>query len=250
MRNLLVTLRFDGRGYHGWQVQHNAPTVMAAFQDALESLFGCRPDVKGCSRTDAGVSALEYGVSFRLDNPIPCSRLVRALNTRLSGAIAAVACREVPDGFHARYSCLGKRYCYRILNTPERDPFWQGLALHWPRPLDERLLHREAQALVGRHDFSAFCNAGGQAQDPVRTVWSVSVARGGGMVELRVAGDGFLYNMVRIIAGSLLDLSQGRIAPGELSAILQSRDRARAGITAPACGLILERVFYPWDGLP
>ena len=247
VRNLLVMLRFDGRGYHGWQVQRNALTVMAAFQDALESLFGCRPDVKGCSRTDAGVSALEYGVSFFLDNPIPCERLVRALNSRLPAAIAAMSCREVPADFHARYACLGKRYCYRVLNAPEPDPFWAGLALHWPHPLDEALLGREAQAFVGRRDFSAFCNAGGQAQDPVRAVRAVSVTRRGRLVELRVTGDGFLYNMVRIMAGTLLDHSQGRIAPGEIPAILESRDRARAGITAPACGLILERVFYPWD---
>ena len=130
MRNLLVTLRFDGRAFHGWQVQKNAPTVMQAFQDALESLFRTRPDVKGCSRTDAGVSALEYCVSFRLEHPIPCGRLMRALNARLPPEIAATGCREVPQEFHARYSCAGKRYRYRILNAPVRDPFWEGLALY------------------------------------------------------------------------------------------------------------------------
>ena len=170
MRNLLVTLRFDGRAFHGWQVQKNAPTVMQAFQDALESLFRTRPDVKGCSRTDAGVSALEYCVSFRLEHPIPCGRLMRALNARLPPEIAATGCREVPQEFHARYSCAGKRYRYRILNAPVRDPFWEGLALYWPQPLDAELLDRQAKDFLGTHDFSAFRNAGSSVEDPVRTM--------------------------------------------------------------------------------
>ena len=245
MRNLLVTLRFDGRAFHGWQVQKNAPTVMQAFQDALECLFRTRPDVKGCSRTDAGVSALEYCVSFRLEHPIPCGRLMRALNARLPPEIAATGCREVPQEFHARYSCAGKRYRYRILNAPVRDPFWEGLALYWPQPLDAELLDRQAKDFLGTHDFSAFRNAGSSVEDPVRTVFECGVTRTGTLVELTAAGDGFLYNMVRIMAGTLLDMARGSVPAGSIPEIIESRDRSRAGMTAPACGLILEKVFYP-----
>lgn len=244
MRNLLVTLRFDGRHFCGWQVQKNAVSVMQVFQDALEALFHVRPDVKGCSRTDSGVSAAEYGVSFRLDHAIPCDRLVRALNTKLPATVAVTSCREVPDDFHARYSCMGKRYCYRILNSPVRDPFWEGLALHWPQPIDVALLEAEAKALIGTHDFSAFRNAGSDVEDPVRTIFDCSVTQTGELVEVRVSGDGFLYNMVRIMAGTLLEIGRGSLAAGSIPAILASRNREHAGMTAPACGLILESIFY------
>ncbi len=244
MRNLLVTIRFDGRAFCGWQVQKNAPTVMAAFQDALGALFRERPEVKGCSRTDSGVSAAEYCVSFRIANAIPCERLVLALNTKLPATIAALSCREVPDDFHARYSCTGKRYRYRILNDPIRDPFWEGLALHWPYPIDASLLDREAKDFVGTYDFSALRNAGSDVEDTVRTVFSCSVSRNQNLVELAVSGDGFLYNMVRIMAGTLLEIGRGSIPQGSIPAILASRDRAMAGMTAPARGLMLEKVFY------
>lgn len=246
-RNLLLTLRFDGRNFHGWQVQQNAPSVMAAFQQALWAVLGHQTDIKGCSRTDAGVSAAQYCVSFRTQNRIPCARLVLALNARLPEAIAAVQCREVPQDFHARYSCTGKRYRYRILNSPLRDPFWQGLCYRVARPLDEARLHALAQPLVGRHDFAAFCNSGNSTADTVRTLFDCSVTRQGDFLDISVAGDGFLYNMVRIIAGTLLDLDGG-VLTAALPQIIQSGDRAQAGFTAPACGLMLMQVFYPpWE---
>ncbi len=244
MRNLLVTLRFDGRAFSGWQVQKNAPTVMQAFQDTLESVLKHRPDVKGCSRTDSGVSAMTYCVSFLTDNRIPCERLIPALNVKLPPTIAATACREVPPDFHARYSCKGKRYCYRILNSPVRDPFYEGLALHIPYRLDVDFLHAQARQFIGRHDFAAFQNSGASVEDTVRTVFDASVIRTGHLVAFSVSGDGFLYNMVRIMAGTLLDMAQGRLAADSIPAIIASKDRSRAGMTAPARGLRLMEVFY------
>lgn len=244
MRNLLVTLRFDGRAFCGWQVQKNAPTVMQAFQDALEAVLKCRPDVKGCSRTDSGVSAAMYCVSFFTESRIPCERLVPALNVKLPPTIAAIACREVPLDFHARYSCKGKRYCYRILNTPVRDPFYEGLALHVPYGLDVDLLNAQARQFVGANDFAAFQNSGSSVEDTVRTVFDASVVRQGDLIEFSVAGDGFLYNMVRIMTGTLLDIAQGSLECDSIPAIIASRDRGRAGMTAPARGLMLMDVFY------
>lgn len=246
MRNLLVTLRFDGRNFHGWQVQKNASTVMQSFQDALESLLKQRPDVKGCSRTDSGVSAKMYCVSFKTDSTIPCERLIVALNVNLPKTIAVIGCREVEEDFHARYSSKGKRYCYRILNSDIRDPFCEGFSLHCPYPksINAELLNSQAQDFVGKHDFRAFQNSGTVIEDTVRTMFSCTVKRQGDMIEFSVSGDGFLYNMVRIMAGTLLDIAKGTIPADTIPNIIASCDRKMAGATAPAQGLILEEVFY------
>lgn len=244
MRNLLVTLRFDGRAFHGWQVQKNAATVMQTFQDALEAVLKQRPDVKGCSRTDSGVSAAMYYVSFNTESSIPCERLIPALNTKLPAAVAVTGCREVPKDFHARYSCKAKRYCYRILNTAVRDPFYEGLALHFPYTLDADFLHAQAQQFVGTFDFAAFQNSGTDIADTVRTICECSVIRRGDIIEFSVSGDGFLYNMVRIMTGTLLDIARKSLDADSIPDIIASKDRKRAGMTAPACGLMLEEVFY------
>lgn len=246
MRNLLATISFDGRAFHGWQVQKNVPTVMQAFQDALESVLQHRPDVKGCSRTDSGVSAKMYCVSFKTDSKIPCEKLVLALNVKLPKTVAVKAVREVDEDFHARYSSLGKKYCYRILNSAARDPFYEGYALHCPYPnkIDADFLNAQAQHFVGEHDFKAFQNTGTDIEDTVRTIYSCEVIRKGELIEFYVSGNGFLYNMVRIMAGTLIEISKGSIPPDSISEILLSKDRSKAGMTAPACGLMLEEVFY------
>ena len=156
-----------------------------------------------------------------------------------------LACREVPADFHPRYMAAGKRYVYRIWNAPARNPFWQGYALHRQRRLDERRMDEAAAAYCGTHDFTAFCSAGSAVEDRVRTVRRCGVSRQGDLVTFTVEADGFLYNMVRIMVGTLLDMDAGRIPWDALPAILLSRDRDRAGATAPACGLYLDEVFYP-----
>ncbi len=243
-RNLLLTLRFVGTRYHGFQVQKNAISVCEVFQDAVQKALGCRPDVKGCSRTDAGVHANMYCASMRLENSIPCERLVFALNSRLPGDIAVTACREVPAEFHARYSCTGKEYLYRLHNARVRDPFSAGLAYRWGYVIDADRLDAEAQAFAGRHDFAAFQAKGGDIADTVRTVERFCVRRDGETVLFRVKGDGFLYKMVRIMVGTLLHIAAGKLPPGCIPGIIESRERARAGKTAPACGLYLNNVYY------
>jgi tRNA pseudouridine38-40 synthase len=244
MRNLLLTLRFDGRDFSGGQVQKNAPTVMQTLQDAMQAVLGERGEVKGCSRTDSGVHAKNYYVSFLTETAIGCDHLPAAFNTRLPASVAVTACREVAPDFHARYSALGKRYIYRILNAPVRDPFWEGFAWHCRGTLDARLMDAEAKAFLGPHDFSAFCASGCGTADKFRTITRAEVCREGDMLLFAVEGDGFLYHMVRIMAGTLVDVARGVIAPGATAGILEGGDRNRAGITAPACGLMLDDVFY------
>ena len=245
MRNLLLTIRYDGANYHGWQVQRNAVTVQQVFQEALEKILGERPDVKGCSRTDAFVHALEFCVSFQTGRSIPCGRLIGALNHYLPDDIAALSCREVPPDFHARYSCTGKEYVYQIWNRQTPDPFLRGRALHYWYPLDLTRLNCAAVCFAGEHDFTSFCAAdarepGNMTRTVTRAVWD----REGDMVRFTVAADGFLYHMVRIMVGTMLRVAQGKMEPEEIGRVLLAEDRAAAGPTAPPQGLYLRKVFY------
>ena len=248
-RTLLLTLRYDGSRYHGWQVQQNAVAVQEVFQNALKDLLGSRPDLKACSRTDTGVHADMFCVSFETDSRIPCDQFPQALNMRLPRDIAVYGCREVEKGFHARYHCLGKRYVYQILNTKQRNPFYEGRAFHYRYRLDENMLDKAAAQYIGKHDFSGFCSYKSTVEDTVRTVNRACVERRGDMVTFTVEADGFLYNMVRIMVGTLLRIAQGKFASDRIPMILEKGDRALAGPTAPAEGLYLSRVFYPFDPL-
>lgn len=244
MRNLLITMRYDGSQYHGWQVQDNAVTVQQTFQDALERLFGERLPVVGCSRTDAGVHALMYCCNFRTDSAISCDRIPYALNAHLPDDIGVYDCREVSEDFHARYSCKGKRYIYKIHNSPFRNPFTMGYAYLYRPKLDADFLNAQAKDFLGTHDFAAFAAAGGSVEDTVRTVQDAAVYRDGDAVCFEVQADGFLYNMVRIMTGTLLGISEGKISEGSIPEIINSLDRSRAGVTVPAQGLYLKEVFY------
>ena len=188
--------------------------------------------------------ANRFALALRTESGIPCDAVVRAMNVRLPEDIAVTGCREVPEEFHPRYSCTGKRYLYKIYNSPVRDPFLSGLALHWKYPLDENAMDAAARQFIGTHDFSAFCSAGGSVEDTVRTITAASVAREGALVTFSVTGGGFLYNMVRIMTGTLLEVSRGALAPSDIPRILAGRDRAAAGPTAPPHGLYLDAVFY------
>lgn len=248
-RNILFTLAYCGTGYHGWQIQDNARTVQQVFQEALARIVGVCPPLKGCSRTDAGVHARQFCISMKIDTRIPNERLVGAMNHFLPPDMAVLSCRTVQDDLHARYSCLGKEYTYEIWNQPVRNPFLEGRALHYYGPLDVDKLNEAAQYYVGKHDFHSFCTLDARDEgDLTRTIQYANVRRReDGMVIFTVAADGFLYNMVRILTGTLLEVAQGKRTPQEIEHILKAKDRAAAGPTAPACGLYLNRVFYPDD---
>ncbi len=244
MQRILLTLRYDGTAYHGWQVQPNARTVQETLQDAIEAVTGVRAGVIGCSRTDAGVHADMFCCTFDTDSALGGNKLASALNFHLPQDIAVYDAAPVAADFHPRYHARGKRYVYRIWNGAQRHPVYARYALHRNRPLDVTQLHSAAQAYVGTHDFAAFCAAGSDVQDTVRTVRYAAVERQGDMVLFTVEADGFLYNMVRIMVGTLLDIADGRIAADNLPAIIADGSRQHAGATAPAVGLCLQQVFY------
>lgn len=248
-RRLLLTLRYDGTAYHGWQVQPNGISVQQRLQDALEAVLGCRPGVTGCSRTDAGVHAEQFCCHLDLSSPIPPDKLVRALNAHLPADIVAYACREVPPDFHARYDCKGKTYRYQIYNSPHPNPFYDSYAWRLRAPLDLELLRESCGYFLGRHDFAGFTAAGAGRENTVRTLSAFTaearpVAPGERLVLLRVTADGFLYNMVRILVGTLAAVQQGKLRCRDLPAILASKERSAAGPTAPPQGLFLEQVYY------
>lgn len=240
----MLTIQYDGHRYHGWQVQKNAVTVQEVFQNAAQKVFGIRPAVKGCSRTDSGVHANMYCVTLQTAASIDCAGVLRAMNAALPTDIAVVDCKEVAADFHPRYSCQSKEYVYKLYNGRVRSPFLKNYAYHYRYPIDTELLNREAQAFVGTHDFCGFCNAKSDVEDTVRTVSAFRVEREGDMVYFTVEADGFLYNMVRIMVGTLLFVNEGKIAPGALSDVLLSKERKMAGKTAPPQGLYLNQVKY------
>ena len=244
-RNLLLTIRYQGTNYHGFQVQKNALTVSQVLQDALEAVLGRREDIKGCSRTDSGVHANMFCVSVRTQSRIPCQSLVRALNVKLPHDIAVTGCRQVPLDFHARYDCRGKRYLYQINNSEVKDPFAWRLVYDYRYPIDVALCNRQCQDFVGTHDFSAFCSAGSSVEDRVRTITACGMRREGERVTFFVEGDGFLYNMVRILTSTLLEVGLGQRTPESMVDILEAKERTAAGKTAPAQGLVLQEVYYP-----
>jgi len=244
MQRILLTLRYDGTAYHGWQVQPNGITVQETLQDAIEKLTGVRAGVIGCSRTDAGVHADMFCCTFDTDSPLRGEKLAAALNFHLPRDVAVYDAREVASDFHPRYQAAGKRYVYRIWNGRQRHPVYARYALHRNQLLDAAMLNRVAGEFVGTHDFAAFCGAGSAVEDTVRTVTRCTVERQGDLVLFTVEGNGFLYNMVRIMVGTLLDIAAGRLAQDSIPAILRSLDRGQAGATAPAHGLCLAQVFY------
>ncbi|MCD8026652.1 MAG: tRNA pseudouridine(38-40) synthase TruA [Clostridiales bacterium] len=245
VKNLLLTISYDGKCFHGWQIQQNALSVQEVFQNALSKIIGEDYDVKGCSRTDSGVHANMYCISLKTSHPIAPERLKAALNRWLPKSVAVSDCKRVDDGFHARYSCKSKEYIYKIWNSEVRNVFLDGYVLHYRYKLDEIMLNQAAQAYVGTHDFTSFCTLDNREKgNMTRTVKLFSVSREGNMVTMRVEADGFLYNMVRIMVGTLLRVQQGKIPADGIADIIDKKDRKYAGPTAQACGLYLNKVNY------
>ncbi len=240
----LLTLRYIGTAYHGWQVQENALAVQPVVQDALCEMFPHRPGLSGCSRTDSGVHANMYCCHF--DSPLSRDPfgVICSVNRNLPDDIAVTDCKIVDDDFHARYSVVSKEYVYKIYNRVHRDPFAHGRAYHYRYPLNVEQMNAAAQHYIGTHDFTSFCSLGAKEGDKTRTVYTASVTRNGDYVVFRVSADGFLYNMVRIMVGTLLRVSQGKFSPDDIPAILAAGNRDQAGPTAPPEGLYLNQVFY------
>ncbi|MBR3415668.1 MAG: tRNA pseudouridine(38-40) synthase TruA [Clostridia bacterium] len=253
---ILIKVKYDGSSLNGSQVQPGLPTVQGELTAAAREVFGFDCDVTGCSRTDSGVHALSYcaSISPREDSgrgnwcSVPVGKVPRALNSKLPSSISVCGACSVENSFHPRYDVVSKEYVYLISDSAVRDPFLVCRAWQIGRPLSEDgivAMSRAGAHFVGRHDFSAFMASGSDVAVTEREITLLSVKRrGDGIIEITVAADGFLYNMVRIIAGTLVAVGRGVISEDEIPSIINSRDRSRAGQTAPPDGLYLSEVKY------
>ena len=244
MKRILLTICYDGTAYHGWQIQPNGITVQAVLQEALEKLLGHSVAVTGCSRTDAGVHARQFCCHIDCDEKIPDAAFLRGLNSVLPHDIAIKKCETVEKSFHARYDAKGKTYVYYIQNNSLKDPFLSRYAWQIERPLDIDKMNEFCKRIVGTHDFFAFSSSGRTVTDTVRTVTECYCERTGDVVSLHITANGFLYNMVRIITGTAVEVSDGKITPLDTEKMFTEKKRELAGITAPAKGLFLEKVYY------
>lgn len=244
MKRMLLNISYDGTAYHGWQVQPNGITVQEVLQNALETLLGERVKVTGCSRTDAGVHANDFYCHIDCDEKFPETAFTRGLNGLLPNDIAIKDCREVDNDFHARYNARGKTYVYKILNTTNKDVFLSRYTWQIERPLDLEKMNAFAKKIIGTHDFCAFSSSGRTVEDTVRTITDCKVSKNGDVVTLSVTANGFLYNMVRIIVGTAVEVSDGKIDVNTIEEILNSKNRDLLGVTAPPQGLFLEKVIY------
>ncbi len=245
MKRVKLTVAYDGTNYCGWQIQPNGITVQQVLEDCLRDLTGEKTEVMGASRTDAGVHALGNVAVFDTNMRMPGEKFSYALNQRLPEDIRIEESREVEPDFHPRYATSKKTYEYKILNRRFPIPT-QRLYTHFTYlPLDEEKMRQGAEYLVGEHDFKSFCGAGAQVKTTVRTIHSLQVLRDGELITIRITGSGFLYNMVRIIAGCLMEIGGGAYPPEHMKEILEARDRKAAGPTAPARGLTLVKIEYP-----
>lgn len=236
-----------GTNYCGWQVQPNKPTVQEILQRGCERVFGTQVSLTGCSRTDSGVHAKGFVALVSGDLPhIPAESLPQAINTALPEDIAVVKAEVAPEGFHPRYDALGKEYIYRIYNSKIRNPFTESTAWQFTRHIDVDAANEICQAFVGKKDFAAFMASGSKIADTVREVKYCRIRREGDELALTIAANGFLYNMVRIIVGTVAEKASGTQLKS-IEEIISSKNRALAGTTAPAKGLMLNKVFYSFD---
>lgn len=245
MKRIMLIVAYDGTEYHGWQLQPNVPTIEGELNKALEGLLGEEIQVIGASRTDSGVHALCNAAVFDTDTKIPAGKIAYALNQRLPEDIRVQKSIETKPDFHPRHCVSQKTYEYRILNREFPLPT-QRKYMHFTYvPLDEKRMQKGADYLTGEHDFKSFCASAAVVETTVRTLYGVMVERNGEEIVIRVTGNGFLYHMVRIIAGTLIEVGRGNIEPERIKEILEAKDRSAAGPTAPACGLML--AGYEWQ---
>ena len=243
--NYLIEIKYDGKGYHGWQLQSNADTVQQRVEQACERLFCEKISVNGCSRTDTGVHANGFVASFHAQKVLNTKNVISGLNNFLPDDIAVFSAKYVPDDFHARFSCKSKEYLYKIYNSQIRNPFFSGRALIYHTPIDIELLNKNAADFIGTHDFTSFRAEGSDVKTTVRTVKKAYfTSDGDGVFTFHVEADGFLYNMVRIMVGTLLYIQEGKIENGSIPSVIESKDRRKAGKTVPPDGLYLNKVYY------
>lgn len=245
MRNFRMTLAYDGSRYKGWQKQGNTPnTIQGKLETLLSRILGQEVEVNGSGRTDAGAHARMQVASFRADTEVDCRELLRQMRTYLPEDVGVLSLTEAAPRFHARLNCVGKTYVYRIWNSETPNVFERKYLWVMPQALDIDAMRAACERICGKRDFKAFCSNKHMKKSTVRRVDEIKIERMGEEIRFSVSGDGFLYNMVRIIVGTLVEVGLGERTAESVSAAIESLDRQQAGQTAPACGLILWEVRY------
>lgn len=244
MRNIKLVLEYDGAGFCGWQRQNNDRTVQGALEKAISKVTKEDIEVIGSSRTDSGVHARGYVANFKTESRIPAEKFKDAINTKLPADIVVLSSEEVEIDFHARYLSKGKTYCYTILNRYEPSALERYQVTHFRGRLDIEAMKEACRYFIGKQDFEAFRSLGSSVQTTVRTITDLHIEIDGEKIKIYVSADGFLYNMVRIIVGTLIYVGTGKIKASEIKEIIQSKDRSKAGKCVEAQGLCLEKVFY------
>lgn len=244
MRNIKLVIEYDGTNYVGWQKQKNGLSISEVIEKAIFHITKEEVSLIGSGRTDAGVHARGQVANFFTNSNIPPLKFKDAINSKLPEDISIIKSLEVDEEFHARYSSKGKWYSYTILNRIEPSPFYRKYAAHIKYNIDLEKMIQASKYFIGTHDFASFKSEGSSVKTTVRTIYRLDIQKQGDVIRLDFEGDGFLYNMVRIITGTLIDVARGRIKPDDIDYILKSKNRSLAGFTAPACGLCLEKVYY------
>lgn len=244
MRNIKLVIEYDGSNYAGWQKQKNAITIQETIEKAISNVTSEMVEITGSSRTDTGVHARGFVANFFTNSKIPSEKFREAINNKLPYDIIILKSEEVDCEFHSRYHSKGKEYSYAILNRLQPPAINRNYLYHYKYELDIKLMQEASRYFIGTHDFASFKNKGSSVKTSVRTITELSIKREYDLVKITVSADGFLYNMVRIIVGTLIDIGIGKIKPQEIENIIQSKDRKNAGKSVPPQGLCLEEVFY------
>mgnify|MGYP000114411167 CR=1 FL=1 len=244
MRNIKLTIEYDGKDFNGWQKQPKKLNIQGEIERAIKDITGEEVDLIASGRTDAGVHALAQVANFKTNSNIPVEKFPIALNTKLKRSIRVIDAQEVEERFHSRYNCKKKTYRYIINNSKNGTAIYRNFQYNFSDKLDESKMNIAIQYFVGEHDFKGFKASGTSSKSSVRTVYSGKVERSGDLVTIEITGNGFLYNMVRIIAGTLVDVGIGKIEPNEIPEIIKMQRRENAGKTLPPNGLYLMKVMY------
>ncbi|MDH8679816.1 tRNA pseudouridine(38-40) synthase TruA [Fusibacter bizertensis] len=244
MQTVQLKIVYDGSSYCGWQRQSKQPSIQEEIEKVLTKLLGEKITIDASGRTDAGVHALEQSVTFATNLRLPIEQLKRVINRRLPKEIYVLDASIVNNDFHARYSAIAKAYEYRIYTEVDRNPFLDKYSYHYPKKMNIDAIKRGLEYFLGKHDFKTYMASGSNKKDTVRTIYALKLYEEANAFRIVIVGDGFLYNMVRIIIGTLLQIGEEIITPEMVSEIIKSGDRSRARLTAPASGLYLKKVFY------
>ena len=244
MRNIKITIEYDGTSYGGWQKQKNNRTIQQCIEEAIKLLTGEDVELIGSSRTDAGVHAKGMVANFITNSQIPADKFREAINTKLPDDIGIIKSEEVDRNFHSRYDSKGKTYCYTLVNRYEKVCIGRNYVYQVRDELNYNLMKEAAKYFLGKHDFKAFKTNGSSVKTSVRTINGLELELKGDVIKIFVSADGFLYNMVRIIVGTLIEVGKGKIKPEDIESIIKNGDRSKAGPCVPPNGLVLEKVFY------